>query len=196
MGYTTYPRTESTDFSENFDFKEILQEQKDHPEWGNFATNLLVNGHNRPKKGHDAGDHPPITPVRAATRDELDDRDWKIYEFITRSFLGCISTDATYDSCAIMFESAGEQFKTQGRVLIKPGFLEVMPFLMGADTVIPDFRVGQEITINSSRMVEGRTEAPGFLTEANLITKMDKNGIGTDASIATHINNIMLRNYV
>ncbi len=45
-------------------------------------------------------------------------------------------------------------------------------------------------------MVEGRTEAPGYLTEANLIAKMEKNGIGTDASIATHINNIMLRNYV
>ena len=108
MGYTTYPRTESTDFSENFDFKEILQEQANHPEWGTFAKNLLVNGHNRPKKGVDAGDHPPITPVRAATRGELDDRDWKIYEFITRSFLGCISTDATYDSCAVMFESGGE----------------------------------------------------------------------------------------
>ena len=41
MGYTTYPRTESTDFSPNFDFKEILREQANHPEWGDFATNLL-----------------------------------------------------------------------------------------------------------------------------------------------------------
>jgi len=101
-GYTTYPRTESTDFSPNFDFKSILREHRSHPEWG------YENGHNRPKKGHDAGDHPPITPVAAATRDELGDHEWKIYSFITRSFLGCISTDATYDSCAIMFESGGE----------------------------------------------------------------------------------------
>ena len=108
MGYTTYPRTESTDFSPNFDFKEILREQADHPEWGDFASNLLANGHNRPKKGVDAGDHPPITPVRVATRGDLGDADWKIYSFITRSFLGCISTDATYDACAIMLESGGE----------------------------------------------------------------------------------------
>mmetsp|Transcript_3535 Transcript_3535/g.4062 ORF Transcript_3535/g.4062 Transcript_3535/m.4062 type:complete len:279 (+) Transcript_3535:1218-2054(+) len=66
----------------------------------------------------------------------------------------------------------------------------------GEDTVIPDFQYGQEVEILSSRIVEGRTEAPGYLTEANLIAKMEKNGIGTDASIATHINNIMLRNYV
>jgi len=66
----------------------------------------------------------------------------------------------------------------------------------GEDTIIPDFFVNQEVPITASRMVEGRTEAPGYLTEANLIAKMEKNGIGTDASIATHINNIMVRNYV
>lgn len=44
--------------------------------------------------------------------------------------------------------------------------------------------------------MEGKTEATGYLTEANLIARMEKNGIGTDASIATHINNICLRQYV
>ena len=100
---------------------------------------MLDNGHNRRKKGVDAGDHPPITPVAMARQYDLGDREWKIYSFITRSFLGCISTDATYDSCAIMLECGGEQFKTTGRVLIKPGFLEIMNWHSGEDTVIPDF---------------------------------------------------------
>ena len=110
-GFTTYPRTESTDFSPNFNFTEILQEHSSHSEWGSFARNLLKNGFSRPKKGHDAGDHPPITPVKAATRGELSDSEWRIYQFIARSFLGCISSDATYDSVAVVFESAGETFK-------------------------------------------------------------------------------------
>jgi DNA topoisomerase III len=124
-GFTTYPRTESTSFSENFDFNEVLKQQVGHPEWGKYATKLLKTGINRPKRGVDAGDHPPIT-VRAAYRHEFDDHEWKIYSYVTRHFMGCVSPDAIYDSVAVMFESAGEQFNLKGKVLKEEGFLEIM----------------------------------------------------------------------
>jgi DNA topoisomerase-3 len=68
-GFVTYPRTESTTYSPNFNFKEILSQHAGHPEWGTHASMLLKEGYSKPRKGVDQGDHPPITPVKSATRD-------------------------------------------------------------------------------------------------------------------------------
>lgn len=78
-GYTTYPRTESTTFSNNFNFKEVLQALKEHDTYGEYASELLKNGYDKPRKGVDAGDHPPITPVKAARPGELRDAEKRIY---------------------------------------------------------------------------------------------------------------------
>lgn len=57
----------------------------------------------KPKKGVDAGDHPPITPVRSASKGSLGDREWKLYNFISRNFLASISPDAIYDEVKVWF---------------------------------------------------------------------------------------------
>ena len=61
---------------------------------GQYNLSSLISpyvGFEKPRKGDDAGDHPPITPVKSASRGSLGDREWKVYEFIAKNFLGSIS---------------------------------------------------------------------------------------------------------
>ena len=49
------------------------------------------------RKGADAGDHPPITPMRSATEAELGHEPWRLYEYITRHFIGTVSNNLAGD---------------------------------------------------------------------------------------------------
>ena len=58
------------------------------------------------------------------------------------------------------------------------------------------FQSGESLNVKEVKLLEKMTSPPDYLTEAELITLMEKHGIGTDASIPVHINNICERNYV
>lgn len=68
-----------------------LQQQARSPDWGREVSEILKAGIQRPKKGHDAGDHPPITPMKAATEAELGHEAWRLYDYITRHFIATVS---------------------------------------------------------------------------------------------------------
>jgi len=61
---------------------------------------------------------------------------------------------------------------------------------------VPKFSENEMVPVQNARLTEHQTSPPDYLTEAELITLMEKHGIGTDASIPVHINNISQRNYV
>ncbi len=64
------------------------------------------------------------------------------------------------------------------------------------DDPIPSFTINEIFPIDDVKLDERHTSAPDYLTESELISLMEKHGIGTDASIPVHINNICERNYV
>ncbi len=57
-------------------------------------------------------------------------------------------------------------------------FLDVYPYEKWVGNNIPDFILGEIIEPFSLIMTEGKTTAPQLLTESELLTLMDKNGIG------------------
>ncbi|XP_073954639.1 DNA topoisomerase 3-beta [Choristoneura fumiferana] len=197
QGYISYPRTETTSYSENFDLMGTLRQQQSSSKWGAEVRALVANGINKPKKGHDAGDHPPITPMRAASESELEGDMWRIYDYVTRHFIATLSRDCKYLSTSITFKIGTETFTYTGNTLVDAGYTEVMHWqAFGKDEFVPLLAVDDMLRAHDHRLVECQTSPPDYLTESEVITLMEKHGIGTDASIPVHINNICQRNYV
>ncbi|KAG0718801.1 DNA topoisomerase 3-beta-1 [Chionoecetes opilio] len=125
QGYISYPRTETTHYPENFDLKGALKVQENHSDWGSAVREILREGIQKPKKGHDAGDHPPITPMRSADRGQFDNDTWRLYEYITKHFIGTLMPDCMYLSTTINLVIGTENFSVTGKQLLDPGFTKV-----------------------------------------------------------------------
>ncbi|XP_035229457.1 DNA topoisomerase 3-beta-1-like, partial [Stegodyphus dumicola] len=197
QGYISYPRTETTNYPENFDLRGTLQLQSRSSDWGNEVQELLGGTMIRPRKGHDAGDHPPITPMKLANRNELDSDSWKIYDYVVRHFIATLCPDLKYLHTVISFKIGEETFTCSGKALLDPGYTKVMTWqALGAEETLPDLKRGDICKVTEVKLNERQTSPPDYLTESEVITLMEKHGIGTDASIPVHINNICQRNYV
>lgn len=197
QGYISYPRTESTQYAESFDLKEVLRQQQNSPEWGAEVKKILQVGVSKPRKGHDAGDHPPITPCRAASRGELDGDSWKLYDYIVRHYIGTVSANCKYEQTTVTVMIGEEEFSFSGKKVTDPGFTDVMTWqAIPAEENMPQVKEGDKLEITEAKISDRQTSPPGYLTESDLITLMEKHGVGTDASIPVHINNICTRNYV
>ncbi|GER28790.1 DNA topoisomerase [Striga asiatica] len=186
----------STAYPSSFDYKGTLGALVHNPMWGDYAQQLLSSGFHTPRSGNDAGDHPPITPMSSATEHTLGNDAWKLYQYICQHFLGTLSSDCRYTRVKTEFESGGELFHCVGQRVMVKGFTSIMPWLAVTEINIPQFTEGEKIQISRIEVDEGTTRPPDYLTESELISLMEKNGIGTDASIPVHINNICERNYV
>eukprot|EP01015_Nassula_variabilis_P000095 TRINITY_DN1003_c0_g1_i3.p1 TRINITY_DN1003_c0_g1~~TRINITY_DN1003_c0_g1_i3.p1 ORF type:complete len:755 (+),score=121.57 TRINITY_DN1003_c0_g1_i3:68-2332(+) len=196
-GYVTYPRTESTTYPRNFDLMGVLNGLLQLPNYNEYVERLLQEGLERPKQGKDAGDHPPITPtLKTPSPGELNKEEWKMYDYISRHFLGTVSADAKFSKRIVKFQAGNHKFTLQGTTILNVGFTQIMTWVKLYDKMIPDFQEGQSLIPVKVEIVPGKTTPPEHLTESDLITLMEKNGIGTDASVAQHVGNICDRNYV
>jgi len=89
----------------------------------------------------------------------------------------------------------GEGFHIKGLVVVERGYLDVYKYEKWSDSYLPSFQVGDKINPEEVNMVSGTTSPPKFISESELISLMDKHGIGTDATIHEHIKTIIDRNY-
>lgn len=194
-GYISYPRTETDRFDKNFNFKNLLEAQTSDARWGNMCEKLLSEGIKPPRQGaNDDKAHPPIHPLKAGG--QLTGQEKMIYEFITRRFIACCSDDARGEETSVKAVCNGETFVGYGSILLEANYLDVYHYDKWPGGDIPKFSVGEIITDWKVQIKQGATTAPKLLSESELIGCMDKNGIGTDATIHEHIKKIIERTYV
>lgn len=198
-GFISYPRTETDKFAPAMNLSLIVSKQTYDSRWGSYANNLLSNGVTSPRNGsHDDKAHPPIHPVNYANIDTLDNLDErKVYEYVTRRFLACCSKDAKGEEVIVDLKWGEENFQVSGLRVTETNYLDVYPYYSWSSSrTLPLFSKGERIEILLSALSEGNTSRPSHMTESELISMMDMNGIGTDATIAEHIDKVIARGYI
>ncbi|KAH7649767.1 DNA topoisomerase III [Cryptosporidium bovis] len=199
-GFISYPRTETNFFSKNIDLIKYVGELSQNSVFGNYATELIdLNRFMEPRKGNkDDGSHPPIHPVKNLEKNNAASSDeWLLYELISRHFLATCSKDAVLLETNATACISDEIFHTKGVELIEMNWLDIYsPYEKVAIKRLPELELGELIAPFELVIQEGSTEPPSLLSESELIDLMDKNGIGTDATMHEHIERIHSRQYV
>lgn len=197
-GFISYPRTETDKFDRGMNLRALVQKQTPDQRWGAFAQGLADGGFQQPREGkHDDKAHPPIHPISHATPSVLNYDESRLYEYVVRRFLACCSDDAKGMATEVDLKYGDEIFSAHGVIVLERNYLDVFIYEKWNDSPeLPKFTVGEEFEPTEAMMTEGKTSPPNYLTEADLIALMDANGIGTDATMAEHIQKIQDREYV
>jgi len=198
-GFISYPRTETNRYADDFDFKPLLKDLTDG-KYGEYARSILsgtIAPLNGKKDGHD---HPPIHPIKAASEKEISravsiPRAWDVYDLITRHFLANLMPASVFEKTHLEISVKDEIFDSTGSVQKDAGWLLVYPFETKNDKLLPYVEMGQKVAVKKLTNTGSRTSPPKKLTEAELLTLMDKHGIGTKATAPSHIGTNKKRGY-
>lgn len=207
-GLISYPRTETDRFDPSYDLRALVDAQVEHAPWAGFAQSLRTpvspdspvtfqwpaNGAN------DDHAHPPIHPTSSRPGSFESPDEQKVFDYVARRFLASCSLDAKGAETQVHVRvGSSEWFRARGLVVESPGYLDVMaPYERWAGRDMPAtlLEVGKSVPIAALNLRRSETQPPPLLSEADLISLMDRHGIGTDATIAEHIKKVQDRKYV
>lgn len=125
-GYTTYPRTESSSYPSSFNFDEVLEQLRGHSQYKEAIASIKrIN----PRKGVDAGDHPPITPTS-----RYNDSPDAFYNLIARNFVASLMDDCEYQVVTNTIAVGAENFKYSTKRYLDEGWMKVYRGEMGVQS--------------------------------------------------------------
>jgi DNA topoisomerase-3 len=214
----TYPRTDSRCLPEDYPktVKATLGALDATP-YGAFAKKVLAQGWVRPNarifNNAKVSDHFAIIPTAIISR-HLNEAESKLYDLVVRRFLAVFYPAAEYLVTTRVTRVAGEAFRSEGRVLVDAGWLEVHGKEVqdeDAPRLVP-VEPGESARTTAIEVVANETKPPARFTEATLLTAMEgagklvedeelreamkERGLGTPATRAVIIEKLLDEEYV
>ncbi|SPA36123.1 DNA TOPOISOMERASE III [Cupriavidus taiwanensis] len=217
----TYPRTDARALPE--DYLDTVKQTMDmladsSPNYLPHAKKILAQGWVKPNKrifdNSKISDHFAIIPTLQAPKN-LSEPEQKLYDLVVRRFLAVFFPAAEFQVTTRITEVAGHHFKTEGKVLVNPGWLVIYGREAQGDkdaaNLVP---VAKDEKVKTDK-VEGvglTTKPPARYNEATLLSAMEGagklvdddalreamagKGLGTPATRAAIIEGLLTEKYL
>ena len=161
------------------------------------------------------GSHPAITPTLYVPKslEAIEDKDMRaLYDLLCKSLLRIVFPPAKVENTKAVTRVGGVDFISKGSVIASPGWYQVdaMP---EKKNVLPILHEGESVTAEI-RIEQGETKPPKRYTETELISamelagqkledeeartlmKLQKKGLGTDATRVPTVKALFAREYI
>lgn len=217
----TYPRTDSRALPEDYiaTVKESLG-SLEKTRYGTFAKQILESGWVKPNKrifnNAKISDHFAIIPTSLEPKG-LSDAEAKLYDLVTKRFLAIFYSAAEFLVTTRITRVENEPFKTEGKVMIKPGWQAVYGKEIHAEgredgSILVAVNPGDSVLAEEVKVVANQTRPPARFNEATLLSAMESagklvededlreamsaKGLGTPATRASIIEGLVFENYM
>ncbi len=220
----TYPRTDSRYLPEDYmpNVREIVQDlAKSSSALSTWAQDALDNDRLQFQKrifnNAKVSDHFAIIPTGRIVK--LDEPAAKLYDMIVKRFLAVFFPHAEFEVTkrltTIDHGSEKDTFRTDGKILIKPGWLSVYgrkPGVGAGKDELCAVQEGENAKALAVEMLEKETNPPARFTESTLLSAMEgagklvdddelreamsERGLGTPATRAATIEGLIRQKYI
>ncbi|MEA3186757.1 MAG: topoisomerase [Chthoniobacter sp.] len=216
----TYPRTDSRYLPEDHlaTARKVMGSFSD-PSLSVHAGKALKEGvvafNKRIFNNAKVSDHFAIVPTGADPK-SLSETEAKIFDLVARRFIAVFYPPAEFETTTRITTVETEKFKTEAKIIVKPGWLAVYGRKAGtdegSDKAIALVEAGESATTREVEVKESLTKPPARYTEATLLSAMEgagklvddedlreamrERGLGTPATRAQVIEGLLFEGYL
>jgi DNA topoisomerase III len=215
----TYPRTDSRALPEDYlaTVKDTLESLRETKAYAPFASEILKGKWVKPNKrifdNAKISDHFAIIPTLQRPK-TLSEAEAKLYDLVVKRFLAVFYPPAEYLITTRITRVEEQPFRTEGKVLVNPGWLAVYGKEAQSEDepMLAKVLPSEKVTTDELRVVASRTKPPARFTEATLLSAMEgagktieddelreamrEKGLGTPATRAQIIEGLIQEKYV